>query len=125
MTYETPNTKVHSEVFVDEALGDTIVEVISPISGKKTQIRKRAPTLLSLFTTGHRPKKRNNEVGFNPLRQVDTSQTAVLMKWVSSEGEPKIIQGGTSDLSQDFFRTLIQTREWLTNDETFALFFLS
>ena len=50
LTYETPNTEVHSEVFVDEALGDTIVEVISPISGKKTQTKKRALTLLSSFT---------------------------------------------------------------------------
>ena len=50
MTYETPNAKVHSEVFMDEALGDTIVEVISPISGKKTQTKKRALTLLSSFT---------------------------------------------------------------------------
>ena len=67
MTYETPNTEVHSEVFVDEALGDTIVEVISPISGKKTQTSKCAHVLLSSFTTGYRPKKRKNEVCFNPI----------------------------------------------------------
>ena len=73
MTYETPNTKVHSEVFVDEALGDTIVEVISLISGKKTRIRKRAPALLSPFTARQKPKKRKNEVRFDPLRSVDPS----------------------------------------------------
>ena len=73
MTYETPNTEVHSEVFVDEALGDTIVEVISPIFGKKTQTRKRAPALLSPFTAGQRPKKRKTEVRFDPLRPVDPS----------------------------------------------------
>ena len=56
MTYKTPNIEVHSEVFVDEALGDTILEVISPIYRKKTWTRKRAPALLSLFTTGQRPK---------------------------------------------------------------------
>ena len=47
LTYETPNIEVHSEVFMDEALGDTIVEVISPISGKKTRTRKHTPALLS------------------------------------------------------------------------------
>ena len=52
LTYETPNTEVHSEVFVDEALDDTIVEVISLISRKKTRTRKRAPTLLSPFIAG-------------------------------------------------------------------------
>ena len=108
MTYETPNTEVHSEVFMDEALGDTIVEVISPISRKKTRTRKCAPTLLSPFTFGQRPKKRKNEVHFVPLRPVDPSQTVVLMQWVSSEGELKTIRGGTSDLSLNFFRTLIQ-----------------
>ena len=41
MTYETPNVEVHSEVFMDEALGDTIVEVISPISVKKIRTTKR------------------------------------------------------------------------------------
>lgn len=34
LTYETPNTEVHLEVFVDVVLGDMIVEVISPISRK-------------------------------------------------------------------------------------------
>ena len=73
MTYETPNTEVHSEVFVDEALSDTIVEVISPISGKKNWTRKRAPALLSPFIAGQRPKKRKNEVRFDPFRPVDPS----------------------------------------------------
>ena len=41
-TYVTPNTEVHSGVFVDELMGDTIVEVTSPISGKKIRTRKRA-----------------------------------------------------------------------------------
>ena len=39
-TYVTPNTKVHSGVFVDEILGDTIVEVTSPISEKKIRTQK-------------------------------------------------------------------------------------
>ena len=80
MTYETPNNEVHSEVFVNEALGDTIVEVISPIIGKKTQNRKCAPALLSPFTAGQRPKKRKNEVRFDPLRPVDPLHTAALMQ---------------------------------------------
>ena len=71
LTYETPNTEVHSEVFVDEALGDTIIKVISPIYGKKTRTRKHAPALLSPFTTGQRPKKRKNKVRFDPLRPMD------------------------------------------------------
>ena len=116
LTYETHNTEVHLEVFVDETSGDMIVEFISPISRKKTRIRKRAPALLSPFTAGQRPKKRKKEVCFDPLRSMDPSQTEVLMRWVSSDKESKTILGGTSDLSRDFFRTLIQTREWLTNE---------
>ena len=73
LTYETPNTKVQSEVFVDDALGDTIVEVISLISEKKTWTRKRAPAPLSPFITGQRPKRRKNEVRFDLLRPVDPS----------------------------------------------------
>ena len=92
---------------MDKALGDTIVEVSSPIFGKKNRTRKRTPTLLSPFTAGQRPKKRKNEVRFDPLQPVDPSQMAVLMSWVLSEGEPKTIRGGTSDLSRDFFQTLI------------------
>ena len=79
MTYETPNTEVHSKVFVDEALGDTIVDVISPISRKKTRARKRAPPLLSPFTTEQRLKKRKIVVCFDALQLIDPSQTVVLM----------------------------------------------
>ena len=39
ITYVTPNTEVHSGVFVDEVFGDTIVEVTSPILGKKKRTR--------------------------------------------------------------------------------------
>ena len=116
LTYETPNTEVHSEVFVDEALVDIIVEVISPISKKKIMTRKLAPALLTSFIAGQRPKKRKNEVRFDPLQPVDPSQMAVLMQWVSSKGELKTIRGGTFDLLRDFFRTLIQTGEWLSNE---------
>ena len=51
LIYETPNTGVHSKVFVDEALGDTIVEVISPIFEKNKRTQKRATPLLTPFTS--------------------------------------------------------------------------
>ena len=48
LTYKTPNTKVHSEVFMDEALGDTIVEVISPISVKKNEDQEVGTYIVNL-----------------------------------------------------------------------------
>jgi len=58
-TYVTPNTEVHFGVFVDELLGDTIVEVTSPISGKKMKTQKRAAPLcigMAIFPVGPRTR---------------------------------------------------------------------
>ena len=52
---------------------------------------------------------------------MDPLHTKVLMKCISSDGEHKIIRGGTSDLSCDFFRVLIQIGEWLINEVMIGL----
>ena len=117
-TYVTPNTEVHSGVFVDEMLGDTIVEVTSPISGKKIRTRKRAAPLCSPFTC-ERPKRKKNEVVYHPTRELDESRLSAVNQWISSESEPKTIRGGTSDLTKDFFRELLKVGEWLSNEVRF------
>ena len=85
------------------ASSDTIVEVMSLIFGKKTRARKRALALLTPFTVRQRPKKRKNEVCFEPLWPVDPSLTKVLMKGVSSDGEPKTIRGALLIFRVTFF----------------------
>ena len=45
LTYVTPETEVHSGVFIDEKVGDTVKEVTSPISGEKKWVRKRGKVL--------------------------------------------------------------------------------
>ena len=62
MTYVTPNTKVHSGVYVDKKLGDTIQEVTSPKFGDKKRVWKRAVVLQTPYTVGEKPKYRKQEV---------------------------------------------------------------
>jgi len=76
-TYVTPNIEVHSGVFVDEMLGDTIVEVTSLISGKKIRTWKRAAPLCTPFTC-ERPKRKKNEVIYHPTRPLDESRLSVV-----------------------------------------------
>ena len=64
-TYITPNIEVHSGVFVDELLGDTIVEVASLISSKKMRMQEWTTPLCTPFTS-EQPKLKKNEVIYNP-----------------------------------------------------------
>ena len=61
LTYITLDTEVHSGVFVDEQLGDTVQEVTSPIFGEKQRVRKRAATLQMLYTVEEKLKCRKQE----------------------------------------------------------------
>ena len=59
-TYVTSNTEVHSSVFFDEVLGETIVEVTSSISDKNVRTQKRVGPLCTSFIVDDRPKQRKN-----------------------------------------------------------------
>ena len=117
-TYVTPNTEVHSGVFVDELLGDTIVEVTSPIFSKKMRTQKRAALLCTPFTIEW-PKQKKNEVVYNPTWPVDESRLSMVLQWTSSESEPKTIWGGTLDLTKTFFKELLEVGKWLSNKVKF------
>ena len=75
---ETPNTEVHSGVFVDELLGDTIVEVTSSISSKKMRTQKWAALLCTPFTCEW-PKRKKNEVVYNPKRPLYESRLSAVL----------------------------------------------
>ena len=94
-----PETEVHSGVFIDEKAGDTVKDVTSPISGEKKWVRKRGKVLCTPYTILERPKRRKKETTYDPLRPVEPSRLDMLLRWVSSVGDPVSILGGTSDLT--------------------------
>ena len=71
LNYVTPETEVHSGVFIDEKVGDTMKEVTSPISGEKKRVRKRGKVLHTPNTVLERPKRGNKETTYDPLRPME------------------------------------------------------
>ena len=107
LTYVTPAIEVHSGVFVDKDHGDTIHVVTSPLLGVKTRLRKRGKALFTPYTARERPKKRKKETAYDPLRVVEDARVNAFLKWTSSTDAPMTVRGGTTEMTQEFFRDLM------------------
>ena len=117
LTYVTPDTEVHSGVFVDEQLGDTIQEVTSPISREKRRVQKREVALQMPYTVGEKPKHRKQEVVYDPTRALDEVRVQGLRSWMDSTKNPnETRQGGTTSMGRQFFRELLDVGTWISND---------
>ncbi len=116
LTYVTPATEVHSEVFVDEDRGDTVHVVTSPLSGLKTRVRKRGKALCTPYTAGERPKRRKKETAYDPLRVVEETRINTVLRWTSAADAPTTIRGGTTDMTRAFFHDLMTPGVWISNE---------
>ena len=117
VTYVTPDMEVHSGVFVDEQLKDTIQEVTSPICREKKRVPKRAAALRTSYIVRDKLKRQKQEVVYDPTRALDEARVQGLRSWIDSTENPnETCWGGTMSMDRQFLQELLDIGTWISNE---------